>query len=235
MLNGKDHILQLSRRGRKRSAPPRLRENGYKDDSGRYQLSDGLQPWHERLVDYMLAYPHSKIKDLANAFGVTPQWVGQLIKSDAFREYYSMRVAKHQEVLNSTVVNKLYGVAIESLDKMHEMVTAEGDKAPSFGAVKDTAELALKGLGYTSHGNGGGGVNVNIQNTGGDNKNQVTVSSVTVDRARKKWEEHSAQLESEQPKEISDQNYEHVTSALDVELGGVEDAVIVTDDADDAE
>lgn len=206
------------RRGRKRTASDELRENGYRDGDGRYQLSDGLQPWHMRIVDYMLLNPNSKIKDVANAFDVTPQWIGQLLKTDAFREYYQMRMEEHHGFVQTQVIAKMQGVAVKSLDVMAEKLEAPQDL--TIGQVQETASLVLKSLGF---GTQVGGVSVRLP--GGENQETlIAVRSTTIQRARQAWQERNQQ--KDQP-ETDEQDYQHITASLEKTSGEVEDAILL--------
>lgn len=205
------------KRGRNRTALPELRENGYRDADGRYQLSDGLQPWHRRIVDHMLLNPNSKIKDVAEAFEVTPQWMGQVLKTDAFREYYTMRMEEHQGFMHAQVVSKVQGVAIKSLDELGEKL----DKSElSFTQLRDTADMALKSLGFGSQ---QGGVSVQVPG-GQESETLIAVRSTTVRRAREAWQKRNAEkgeIETDQA------DYEHITAAMEKTPDQVDDAVLL--------
>lgn len=231
-MDGKDFALLLGKRGRNRSAPPKLRLNGYRDEHGRYQLSDGLQPWHERVVDWMLANPQAKIKDVAEAFNVTPQWMGQLLKTDAFRVYYNERMETHRQEVHQQVVHKLQAVTTAALDGMQEKLQEED---VSFNQLRESAELGLKGLGYTGH--GAGGVNINLNGNGTqDQVVSVRVSSSALERAREAWKKKIAETDGEEEDEARHERHRYVTSSLEATLDEVEveDAVVLDDPADDA-
>ena len=165
------------RKGRPKTASAALRANGYRDGTGKYQVSN-LKPWHTRVVDYMLLVPHAKQVDIAKHFGVTPQWVGQLLQTDAFKEYYAERVRSHDEVVSKMTVGKLQSLAMTSIDKMAEKVRSSD---VSFGQAREAADLALKALNYT------GDVNIN---TGNGSTVQVAVGSDVLSRARQRLATH---------------------------------------------
>lgn len=215
-LDGKQYALRLLRRGRNKSAPPQLRLNNYRDENGQYQLSDGLQPWHERVVDFMISHPHAKIKELAEFFGVSPQWMGMLIKTDAFITYKNARMQDHQENVSSEIVTKMQAVAVKSLEQLDKVL----DNEPSFSQVRDAASMALKGLGYTDNKNG---PNV-VVNPAGEGNTTVVVQTSTIARAREKWVEN---LNDVPEQGGGKEDYEYVTAAKMVEI---EDAVMLDDD-----
>lgn len=219
------YAMQLRGRGRPRTAEDELRQNGYKDGKGRYQLADGLKHWHTRVVDYMIFHPEAKIKDLAEAFDVSPQWMGQLLKADSFKEYYCMRMEEHQSSVSVAIVSKMQGVAVKALDKMNDKLDA---KDISFGQVKEAAELSLKSLGYTAQ----GGINVAVHNQGkGQTNVMVAVPSSAVEKARKRIE--ARMKENGDKIEHDKDNYVAVTSSLEKGIEDVEDAVILSPDDDE--
>ncbi len=212
-------LMMLQReRGRPRIAADDVRANGYKNEAGRDVLSNGLKPWHERVVDFMVMNPHAKIVDIANAFGVTPVWVGRLLKTDAFVSYYKARMSDHQDVIGQQIVHKMQSVAVKALDKMAEKLVG-GDL--TFGQVKDAVDTTLKGLGYTSN---VGATHVNVQ-ASGHVQATVMVQADAVARAREKlsahMKENTKMLESG---EQTTDDYQQVTSSMDL---GVEDAVVI--------
>jgi hypothetical protein len=217
------HSVGFRRKGRPQTAPLSLRANGYRDEDGRYQLSAGLKPWHERIVDFMIANPSAKIVDIAKAFDVTPIWVGMLLKTDAFREYYDHRMQEFQGLINQRIVTKLHGIAAVALDQLHDKVTDEMNPL-SFGQVKEAAELSLKALGYTAQ-PGPAVVSTVVNNTKVEHNTYVAVSKSAVEAARAKMKER---LALEPP--VSDPSqYQRVTSSMEVGVEGVEDAVLLPD------
>lgn len=206
--------------GRPQIASDELRDNFYRDEGNVRQLVTPLKPWHERIVDYMLLNPNSKVVDLARAFSVTVPWMSMLLRTDSFREYYSQRMEKHRENVSLQIISKMQGVAVKAIDKMAEKLDTQ-DMPMS--EVRETANMAVKALGY---GATPGGVRVNVQ-TGKDGMVAVAVSSDTIAKAR----EAHARMRQENSKQIEhDPNeYRHVTAAMDVSPGEIEDAVVSDD------
>ena len=214
----------LARRGRPRTASDEVREAGYKDEKGNYALTGGLKPWHERIVDFMLLNPNAKIVDIARSFGVTPQWIGQLIKTDAFVAYYKDVMAEQQGHIHTTIVAKSQGVAIKALDKMAEVLDKED---VSFGVARDSAKLALEACGFI--GNRATGVNVNMGNGQGQTVS-ITVGKSVFEEARERI--LARQKENSEKQQFDGTNYQHVTSSMEIqgEAREIEDAVILGDD-----
>ena len=218
--NAKFNLAQgLRKRGRPRHASDETRANGYNNELGRYQLVDGLKPWHERVVDTMISNPHAKIVDLAEVFHVTPIWMGQLLKTDAFQEYYKNRLGDHQDLVSKTIVHKMQGVAITALDKMSEEMQGN----VPFGQLKDAADLALKGLGFTTQ----HGPPIMIDTKGGQ-VTMISVSSEALERARERTK--IAMKENTEGLSFEDGNFQQVTSSLELGVEDIDDAVILSPD-----
>ena len=223
IIDGKEFALKLAARrggpGRKQVASDAHKANNYRDENGQYQLAGEMQPWHYRVADVMISQPHAKIKDVAAFLGVSAGWLGQLIKTDAFKEYYQMRLASHQEEVGTEIIGKMQSVATKALDKLDE---ALDQPEVTFTQVRESADIALKALGYTQP---RGGVNVAVQGgQGGDTTVQIGVSSDVVARARQKWQSNL----SEGSRDVNPDNYAYVT-ASDRPSEEIEDAVLLDD------
>jgi len=205
----------LRTRGRFRIASEEQRDRNYRDENGQYQLVDGLQPWHRRIVDFMVANPAAKIVDIADFFCVTPVWIGILIKTDAFREYYGSRMEEHQGQVGKEIISKLQGVATESLDQLYTKLKSPTVK---FDQVEKVASMAVKALGH------GQGPSLTIKSEG---PVQVHVNSDLLDSAREKMRKHMK--ENTKTIEHSPAEYEHVTAALELDGKQVEDAILIED------
>lgn len=218
------HTIAMLQRGRGRpsSATQEQKDNNYCNTDGTYALTDGLKPWHTRIVDFMIQKPNAKIVDIAKEFDVTPQWIGKLIKTDAFREYYSTRLEDHQAFVSVNLVAKMQGVAVSAIDKMAEKIDKE---AVTIGQLKDVAEMSLKGLGFMQANSMS--VTVNQQN----NMTAIPVNSDVLARARErlaeKMRENSKVIEHDSSK------YSSVTSSLDINVEDIEDAYVIPSDGDE--
>ena len=205
-------------RGRPRTADPTLRDNNYRDENGRYQLTE-LKPWHERIVDFMLMNPGAKKVDIARAFDVSPQWVGQLTMSDSFIEYYRSRVGRHEELVHTQTITQLQSVATKALGRISEHLDS---KDVSFGAAKEAASLALKSLKYIDD----GGQGVSIRTNGG--QVVVAVTSDVVARAREKMKQRAE--EASRTIEHDPDAYQQVTSSMSIRQEDIPDAIEISRD-----
>lgn len=210
------HRMALRDRGRPRTASDEIRARDYRDENGKYTLTSGLKPWHERVVDYMVLNPHANIKQCARAFQVSPQWMGMLQGSDAFKEYYRARMSEHQGYLSVAIVDKMQSVAVKALDRMADKI--DNDQVP-MGQLQEAASLTLKSLGYAS------GMNVNVVANQQNNYNVVSVSKEALEKSRQKLVEKARGPGQES---VGNENHRYVTAALDVNAEDIEDAVILS-------
>lgn len=123
--------------------------------------------WHEALADWMLQNPDLTIKDAAAVFGVTPTYLYMLKNSDTFKTYWTRRrTAVSEGVQDSSagmfgaLHEKLAALAEVSLDalnaKMAQVVAVGGSAQIPVNDLLQTADMALKKLGYGSPGPGDG-------------------------------------------------------------------------------
>lgn len=216
-MSAMEFSVGFRRKGRPRLASDAIQMNNYKDESNQYAMVAGLKPWHERVVDTMIANPSANIVYLAEVFSVTPQWMGALLRSDAFKQYYAERMHEHRKMIDATVVNKLAGIAEKALDKISSKLDA--DKELTFGQAKDAADIALRGLGYLGQGSH---VNVNVNGPGQVTNNAVYVTADALEVAREKLKNHMANSNA-----VTQQGaYTHVTSSLE-RPEGIDDAITV--------
>lgn len=212
-------------RGRPRTADADLRNNKYRDENGQYQLSEGLKPWHERLVDYLLLHPHAKTVDVARFFHVSPVWAGELMATDAFKEYYSRRMQEHQRFVSVSIVSKMQGLAAKAMDKVAEKLDS-GDVP--MGQALEAVTIATRGLGFGLAGAGGVRVQIDSNSKG---PVFIGVSSQVIEQARKDME-----LQRQTPTTAPAEAYREVTQSLEMmpeqyeTLGNVEEAVVLGSD-----
>lgn len=110
-----------------------------------------LSWWHEMVVDWMLTNPDGKLKDCAEFFSVTQPWLSTVVNSDAFKHYFRVRRKEHQGLVSATVIDKVEGLGKLSLDVLEERIENDRENI-SLGIVRETAEMALKALGYGGRG-----------------------------------------------------------------------------------
>lgn len=171
--------------------------------------------WHEQIVDWELQNPHRNLGDCARFFGVTQTYLSVLRNSDAFINYRAGRMGLHQENVSETVVANAQKLANISMEVLQERISRER-KDIALGGVRDTAEMALKALGFgipaVKGGNGNGG-----------NSTEVTVNIVdssALEAARQKMR----QLQQQHPAQVS---HSQITLIEEKgkEIGGVQEVL----------
>lgn len=129
--------------------------------------------WHEALADWMLLNPDKPMKDAAQVFDVTPTYVYMLKNSDSFKAYWKKRReafvarvdASSEEILGS-LRDKLGALAETAVDalqaRMEQAVQAGAASNIPLAEVRETADMALKKLGYGAPTAPAGGNNLTI-------------------------------------------------------------------------
>lgn len=134
--------------------------------------------WHEALADWLIQNPDKHAKDAAVVFDTSPSYIYMLKNSDTFKAYFAGRrkevsagVEDKAASMFGTLSDKLAALAEASLDVLNarmEQVALAGDKGvmPNEQLLQ-TADMALKKLGYGVPAPGGGHgpmtqVNVNV-------------------------------------------------------------------------
>lgn len=117
--------------------------------------------WHENMSDFMISNPKAGNRELAAHFGMSEPWTSTITRSDVFQAYHALRLEKHRKMVSESVIEKTEGLARLSLDVLEERIERERASL-NYGAVKETAEMALKALGYGGRAAPGPAVQVNL-------------------------------------------------------------------------
>jgi hypothetical protein len=147
---------------------------------------------HEAIARWMLENPGGKMGDCARHFNYSQAWLSQVIHSNAFQEYYRGLQNGANAVVLLDIPTKLRAIASTALDGLGEAVEqAMESNAPLLHRefLKETAETALKALGY------GGGKTV-INAGSGAVVNTLSVDAPLLARARERMQNaHSTPVE----------------------------------------
>jgi len=115
---------------------------------------------HEAIIDFLIANPTMRLRDVAAHFGVTQPWLSCIIHSDAFQTLLREKqgVVFHHTVL--PIREKMMNIGHMALDKLAEQLPMETDTR----TIANVAESVLDRLGF---GTKGAVVNINntVQNT----------------------------------------------------------------------
>lgn len=103
--------------------------------------------WHEAIIEDMLAFPLSTLKERAARLGYSYSYLSLLINSDMFQLMYRKRKDEHAELLTTSLVEKTSRVAGTALDLMLESMERKRTDIP-FPVLADTANKTLNALGY---------------------------------------------------------------------------------------
>ena len=102
---------------------------------------------HRYIVDWELDNPGGKMGELAKILGYTETHLSIVRNSDAFKDYRDRRRAKHDENISKSIIDRVGELAETSMEVLAERIKDER-KSLGLGIVKDTAEMALKALGF---------------------------------------------------------------------------------------
>ncbi len=143
-----------------------------------------LQEWHKQLAEFRIMNPTAKLADLANWSGRSQSWIGAIMQTDAFQEYYAQRLAKHQEMVSISVVNEIQDTALAGLRAMKTKMQPTLLANTPLGEVASATETVLKALGY-GHKHGPATLSLTLNN--GDGKSLKAEGSM-LSSARTKME-----------------------------------------------
>lgn len=122
------------------------------------ELKLGLSHTHSDIARFLLENPTLPLGAVAAHFGYTQPWLSSIIHSGAFRAHMAELQGAADDVVVLDVPARLRGVASSALDKLGEQLAfAVGDGAASRvdrQFVRETADMALKALGYGRPANG---------------------------------------------------------------------------------
>lgn len=99
---------------------------------------------HDALIDLMIARPGATAKDLAAAFGRTPEWVRMIARTDAFRARFALRNAEVVNPLMEDEVKARFDAALNrSLEVLQQKLERPVDQIPD-GLLLKAIELGAK-------------------------------------------------------------------------------------------
>lgn len=104
-----------------------------------------LSHTHEAIMEHMVANPEESLESVAKRFGYTQGWLSQLIHSSLFQAqlHYRQDVSFSEAALS--VKDRISHMAHQSLKRLNERIEFG---SLNNGELIDTAELALKSLGF---------------------------------------------------------------------------------------
>lgn len=128
-----------------------------------------VRDWHESLIDFIIANPGATLRIKAQVFGVSMSWLSIVENSDSFKEAMRLRRDEHFNNLSTGIVGKLEATADMLIEEINHRIQTDASSAIPFNSLRDTADMALKHLGFGAKGQGG------VQQAGIINNNTVIV------------------------------------------------------------
>lgn len=128
-----------------------------------------VRDWHESLIEYIIANPGASLRIKAQVFGVSMSWLSILENSDSFKEKMKLRRDEHFTNLSQGITQKLEATANMLIEEINDRLQKDSSQAIPFNTLKDTADMALKHLGFGAKGFG------DLQQAGVINNNTVIV------------------------------------------------------------
>jgi hypothetical protein len=123
---------------------------------------------HEAILNFLLAHPNVRMREVASHFQVSQPWLSLIIHSDAFQRKLRERQDIHFHTSILPMMQKVECAADLAIDRMLELIPLETD----LGKLNQVADKALTRLGY---GTSSSQTQVNVQ---------VNVDRSMLERAR---------------------------------------------------
>jgi len=108
-----------------------------------------VRPWHEALLEFVIANPRASGAETAQHFQVTEAWLSTVKNSDAFQELWAVRRGEHFSRVSSSLVEKVNALAEITVDALTDRIETEKNMGSvSIAALTEVGEMALKSLGF---------------------------------------------------------------------------------------
>ena len=138
-----------------------------------------VRPWHETLLEFIIANPRASGPETAMHFGVSESWISIVKNSDAFQELWASRRGEHFSRVSASLVDKVSALADVTIDALTDQV--EREKATGTASIQSLTEvgnMALKSLGF------GAKASPQVQVNAYSNSTNVFIDKETLARAR---------------------------------------------------
>jgi len=167
------------------------------------QLKNGIRAWHFELMEWTIANPRGSLQEASLFFNVSISWISIVKNSDAYKELWAKHRPEHFSRVSAGVSERITALAEVSLDALTNRIEKDvRDNTATVGQLRESADLALRAMGF-----GNKGINVplsqvNVQNTHSNTMN-VFVDKDTLARAReaKARLQHSVEQEEQEEQE----------------------------------
>lgn len=139
-----------------------------------------MKNWHLMIIDYVLLNPAATQQEIGDHFGYTRETVNLVMNSDLFQAKLEERREEFRAKVDGTAIDrlegKIAGLAEDSVDLLRDKIQQER-AIIGLDATRETAEMALKALGYGAP---------KISKTVNNNTQVVVVSKDDLARARER-------------------------------------------------
>lgn len=143
------------------------------------QLKNGVRPWHEELLEFLLANPRASLQEISFHFSATPSWISIVKNSDAFKEMWAKRRQEHFDRVSISVTDRVTALADVTIDaltvKMEQNILSD---TATIEQLKEVGDMALKALGF------GAKQSISIRADQNNTTQNVFVDKATLERAR---------------------------------------------------
>jgi hypothetical protein len=102
---------------------------------------------HNAVINWLLSHPDRTLRDCAEFFGYSPEWVRRLVRTDVFQRVYRERAEAAGVAAVHCVRDKIVGLADAVLDESLRRVEA-GQASDRF--LGDALRTTLASLGYVT-------------------------------------------------------------------------------------
>jgi len=109
-----------------------------------------LREWHVQCMDLLVQNPAITYDELGQILGVHKQSVMLVVNSDLFQAKLKERRERRSDTIDRTVMQRLDNLAKVSIDHLEERIKRQRQLL-GLDEVRETAEMALRGLGYISN------------------------------------------------------------------------------------
>jgi hypothetical protein len=109
-----------------------------------------LREWHVQCMDLLVQNPAITYEELGEILGVHKQSVMLVVNSDLFQVKLRERRERRSAVVDKSVLERLDSLAKVSIDQLEERIKKQRQLL-GLDEVRETAEMALRGLGFISN------------------------------------------------------------------------------------
>lgn len=115
---------------------------------------------HDAIIDFVIAQPQATYREIAGAFQYTPEGIGIICRSDAFKARLEVRKTDLVDpIIKQSVEERLTGLAHASIDILQRKLATSDDPKLALASL----DAATKASQYGARGPAAGGVTFVVQ------------------------------------------------------------------------